>query len=185
MYFFRLSILLLFFLGAAAQATPAQVLLLRHAEKPAHGNELSEKGWERAKALPLLFRSRPEFRAHGSPVALYAMSPKHKRGSIRAVETLGDLAKDLKLPIHSDFVRSDVQSLVREIMKRPEYDGKLVVVCWEHVVLRKIAKVFGVKKPPKYPGSRYDRVWLLTFTGKKHPRFSDLPQTLLPGDAKK
>ena len=82
--------LFLTFLVLATQSLwsmPAQILLMRHGEKPVVGNELSPQGWRRAQALPTLF-SRPELRRFGLPVGLYAMAPSHPGGSIRAIETL-------------------------------------------------------------------------------------------------
>ena len=37
-----------------ASATPAEIIFLRHAEKPTEGSELNPRGWERAKALATL-----------------------------------------------------------------------------------------------------------------------------------
>jgi len=49
--FFSLASLLL---TSSAFADPARVLLLRHGEKSTDGNQLSDLGWSRAKALPEL-----------------------------------------------------------------------------------------------------------------------------------
>src|SRR6185437_6917939 len=136
-----------------AQAAPAQVLLIRHGEKPPQGNDLSARGWQRAQALPELFQ-RPEFEQYGLPVALYAMAPKgglsNPQSSMRAVETLKYLSADLHLPINTQYERDDFAPMVHEIMGLPQYDGKLVVVCWEHKVMTDIAKAFGIANPPQY-----------------------------------
>ena len=63
------------FAASFADAKPAKILLLRHAEKPDYGDDLSSRGWERARALPDLFKSRSEFSSLGAPAALYAMTP--------------------------------------------------------------------------------------------------------------
>src|SRR5687768_12383424 len=100
----RLFLLSAFFLcvTSLAQAMPAQILLIRHAEKPESGPELSSVGWERARALPTLFR-RPEFKKSGSPVALIAMAPKDKDGSVRSIQTLKYVADEFNLTINSDY----------------------------------------------------------------------------------
>jgi hypothetical protein len=163
------------------------VLLIRHGEKPDSGPDLSDQGWERAKALPELF-NRPEFMQYGKPAALYAMSPSDRdpedtSGSNRAVQTLKYVSQDLGLPINSDYTKTEVPAMVKQIMDDPKLDGKFVVICWEHKVLTNIAEAFGVVPAPKYPGSAFDRAWLLTLKpGGGAPGFQNLPEKLLPGD---
>jgi len=168
---------------ANAEARPAQVLLIRHGEKPSSGDELSDRGWERARALPALFH-RSEFKGFGFPVALFAQDPKGENGSVRAIQTLKYVSEDLKLSIIEDYTREDFHPMVKRILNSREYDGKLVVICWEHKVLNNIAEALGAKDVPNYPESQFDRAWLITFGQGSTPSFKDLPERLLPGDDK-
>jgi hypothetical protein len=144
------------------------------------GLQLTTKGWSRAKALPSLF-SHEGLHDFGDPVALYAMKPGSDDGSLRPEETLKYLGEELKLKIHEDNTIDDYGPMVKEIMHNHDYDGKMVVVCWEHNVLEDIAVAFGVDPKPHYGKTHFDRAWLLTFTGGS-VRFQDLPQKLLPFD---
>jgi hypothetical protein len=165
-----------------AYALPKYVLLMRHAEKPAEGNELSPQGWERAKALPELFR-RSDFAAFGSPQALIAMGQKKNSTSQRAIETLSFLAKAINLPIQDDYNRGDEKDVADLLATAPELDQKVVVVCWEHNGLEQIAKNLGFKPKPQWPGDQYDRVWVISFSKDGTPELADLPEKLLPGDS--
>lgn len=181
----RLLPLVLLFLSAQAHALPAQVLLIRHGEKPPQGDDLSDRGWARAAALPKLFL-RPEFQASGAPVVLFAQQPRADGSQIRPFETLKFVAEQFHLPIDTDFTRDDVGGIAREIRQNPAYNGKFVVVCWEHNVMEDIAAALGVTPRPTYPDNSFDRAWLLTYsTADAAPRFEDLPEHLLDGDADK
>ncbi|MGZ3724162.1 MAG: histidine phosphatase family protein [Pseudobdellovibrio sp.] len=164
-------------------AMPAQILLIRHGEKPPTGNQLSAQGWQRAAALPNLF-NRPEFDAYGAPVALYAMAPETPAGSVRAIQTLKYVSDDLKLPINTQFTRDQIAQLVNDIKSNKNYDGKMVVVCWEHTVLISIAQALGEMQPLVWPDTQFDRVWSLTYSADGQlQKFEDLPEKLLPTDS--
>jgi phosphohistidine phosphatase SixA len=168
-------------------AMPAQIFLIRHAEKPTQGDEgseLSERGWQRARLLPNLFQNQPELARLGPPAALFAMAPQNDGGSIRAIQTLKYVAETFHLPIDSDFKRDDYQQMIRTLKKDPSLENKFVVICWERKVLSDIASELGVKHPPSLASEQYDRAWLLSFSEDgKLEEFHDFPQSLLPGDS--
>jgi hypothetical protein len=168
----------------ALWAMPAQIVLLRHAEKPPTGDHLSDQGWKRAHALPSLFEREAELHRLGSPAALYAMKPKSDdEGSVRAIETLQPLAEKFHLRIRSPFERKEISELVETVENSRKLDGKMVVIAWEHKKIPDIAEKFGVKKPPDWKDV-YDRVWVLDYDAHgRLERFQDLPQKLLPGDS--
>lgn len=173
------------FLGSFASAMPAQIILMRHAEK-AGGSELSDIGWQRARALPTLFRQRTEFLRFGPPAALYAMNPSHDGGSVRAIQTLQFVAEDLKLPLRTNFTRDEYAALVAEIKADSRLDGKSVVVCWQHDNLLPMAQALGLAAPPAWPSTQFDRAWVLTFSSLGTlVQFENLPERLLPTDSAK
>ncbi|MBC7457881.1 MAG: histidine phosphatase family protein [Bdellovibrionaceae bacterium] len=168
-----------------AQAMPAQIILIRHGEKPDIGDELSSQGWERAKALPNLFK-RAEFKQYGDPVALYAMNKKGKQGSIRAIQTLKYVSDYFKLAVNTNYTRDEVSNLVDDIKKNHKYDGKMIIICWEHKVLIDIAVELGVQQPLSWPEDQFDRAWILDFNSSgQFETFRNLPQQILPSDSKK
>ena len=160
------------------QTPPLTILMIRHGEKPISGDDLSPRGWDRARALPSLFSHR-----FARPVGLFAQGPDAGARSNRAVETLQFLGQDFGLAVNP-YGRDEYQNMVQEVMTNSAYDGKFVVVCWQHAVLSNIAQAFGVNSVPNYPKNAFDRAWLITFDRSGgQPTFNDLPQQLLPGDS--
>lgn len=181
-----------------ALSMPAHILLIRHGEKPDSGDELSPRGWDRAKALPSLFEREP-YAGFGAPAALFGMAPKSQdeiaaeppandgtknedEGSVRAIQTLKYVSEKFGLKIIDKYKKGDEQALADQLRTDDKLNGKFVVVCWEHKALTDLAADLGVDPAPKYPGSHFDRAWLLTMDGDKVARFQDLPENLLPGD---
>jgi len=58
------------------------------------------------------------------------------------------------------------------------------LICWHHGKIPDLAKALGVKRPPKWDGKVFDRVWQITYP-KGKASLEDLPQMLLYGDSKK
>ena len=160
------------------------MLIIRHAEKPAEGNELNLPGRERAAALVPFFSGVDDARKFKTPTVIVAQAPKNATSSIRALETVKPLADALHLTVKQPFIRDDYKKMVDEVMHNKEYDGQTVLICWEHKVIPDMAKDFGVEgAPQKWLGEVYDRVWVITFSPDKKPVFQDLPQRLMFGDA--
>lgn len=181
----RLALLFAVWSAGASLAVgkPAQVILIRHAEKPDTGHELSLKGRERAAALVPYFLGNPDVLKYGAPAALYAQKSTKGHASRRPVQTVQGLADTLKLSIVS-FAHEDFAAMVREISAKPAYDGKTVLICWEHKGIPDVVKAFGVKDgPSKWHG--FDRTWIITFPKEGKPAFQDLPQKLMYGDSER
>ena len=177
---------LAFFSGGLARATPAQIIFLRHAEKPADGPELSERGWERAKSLAHLFTSDPRVLEHGPAAAIFAMKPAKSGDSVRAIQTMEASALALNLKIDRHYSRDEIDALVHGILKSKAGDGKTVVVCWEHNMIPKMLKALGWKSgPKKWDDTVFDRLWVLDLDDGKPVRLRDLPQKVLAGDRQK
>ena len=166
-----------------AQGKPAQVILIRHAEKPPEGNELSQKGRERAAALAPYFLGRPEVVQFKTPVAIYAQGLKKEDSCADRWRPYKALAAALKLAVIDKYTHDEFPRMVEEILSRPEYDGKMVLICWEHKAIPDMARAFGVKKPPEWPGAVFDRTWIITFSADKKPSLASLPQKLMYGDS--
>jgi hypothetical protein len=181
-FFFGFGLLIL----AANQsfAQPAQVILIRHAEKPDHGNELSVRGEERAAALVPYFLKTNELLNFKTPVAIYAQKPTSATSSVRAIETVKPLAAALQLDVKNAYTRDDYKRMVDEIMHAKDYEGHMVLICWDHKVIPDIAAEFGAKDAPeKWPAGDYDRTWVITFKPGATPHFNIVPQKLMYGDS--
>jgi hypothetical protein len=163
---------------------PSQVILMRHGEKPPEGNYLSLKGRERAAALVPCFLGFPALLHYGPPAAIYAMKSSPLDPSIRSEQTMMFLADELNLPIQNEFGYRETEQLVEKIKNAEEYEGKMVIICWSHTELPKLAMRLGAKNSPKrWSEEVFDRFWILTFEDDGSVSFVNLPQKLLYGDS--
>lgn len=184
MYRLGVALTALFAAAGPALAQPAQVLIIRHAEKPEEGNQLSLPGHERAAALVPYFQGTAAVLKFGPPAAIYAQAMKHGTSSARPIETVQPLADALHLTLNTSFERDDFKSMVHEIMGNTAYAGRSVLICWEHKVIPSMAAEFGATTAPtQWDGARFDRVWTITFTPNAPPAFQNLPQRLMFSDA--
>jgi hypothetical protein len=170
-------------------AQPAQVIIIRHAEKPLDDTDRSDKddlsleGRERAAALVPFFRGNKHVLEFDTPVAIYAQGTA-KQHSRRPVQTIRPLAEALGVPLIDRYARDDVAEMVAEINATQRYRGKMVLVCWEHQVIPKIARAFGAEGAPgEWPGKAFDRLWIITFRRGEKPDFRQRKQRLMFGDA--
>lgn len=164
---------------------PAYVILIRHAEKPETGEELSARGKERAAALAPFFLERPEITRFGKPTAIYAERPKKATSSVRPMDTVAPLAKAIDRQVIDKFTRVEIEPMAKEILTQPAYSGKMVLVCWEHSMIPPLAKALGcTTAPDKWHGKAFDRLWVLSYHPDGSVTFEDLPQRLLFGDSK-
>jgi broad specificity phosphatase PhoE len=180
-------------LAGAAFAAPAQVIFIRHAEKPADGPELSAQGVRRANALVNFFKTNTAVTRYGTPAAIYAAAPKNEDSSVRSVQTVTPLARAIKITVNTDFTRGQTGKLVRDIMENPAYEGRMVLVCWQHENLVEAAQKLAEYNnssaavyntiPKAWPSEAFDRVWILDLKAGKVAAFKNLPQRLLPGDS--
>lgn len=181
-----LGILLVAGSASHAQAQPAEVIIIRHAEKPPEGNELTLQGRERAAALVPYFRETAVLLEFNTPVAIYVPLPKNETSSIRSAQTVAPLAAALHLKLNSSFHKDEISAMAKEILNSERYDGKMVLICWDHKMIPPIAKALGVDDAPdKWPGDSFDRDWVIRFRAGAKPDFRNLPQRLMFGDSTK
>ncbi|MBX9743882.1 MAG: histidine phosphatase family protein [Chlamydiales bacterium] len=165
---------------------PSQVILIRHAEKTNSENYLSLKGRQRAAALVPTFLGLPPLLHYGPPAAIYVMKSGLKKPSIRWAQTVMGLANELGISLNNQYNRRETEQIVQEIRQTEEYEGKMILICWSHGELPKLAAQFGAKKAPKkWPKDVFDRFWILNFEDDGTVTFKDLPQKLLYGDSAK
>lgn len=175
-----------------AFAAPAQVILIRHGEKPENGGQLNPQGFKRAEALVKFFKSEPAVLRYGTPIAIYAAGPKNEDSSVRSIQTVTPLARALNLQIDSRFTRGQTHKIVADLMENPAYEGRMVLICWQHKNLVEIALNLAEYNnstqaaiPLLWPDETFDRAWILDLSDGKVTSFKNLPQRLLPGDSLK
>lgn len=161
----------------AASTGPSVILLIRHGEDTGiapHDFNLAQRGFQRAQALPKLFGSR-------LPKPQVIIATRASKGSNRPVETVEPLARALDVPIDNKYRDDDYKILAHDLLTDPRYSGKVVLVCWHHAKIPRLAKALGVKGAPLWPEDQFDHVWVIEPTGGP-ARFEDVHQKLLDGD---
>ena len=156
--------------GQSPVRRPAQIILIRHAEKPADEDDphLSAAGTQRAGRLVAFVKTNPAMTRFGLPVAVFAtQTTKHDNGQ-RTQETVAPLARALKLPVRTPFLGEDYAALAKLILGNRAFAGKTVLICWNHEELPQLAAALGVTpEPSKWKGDVFDLVYVITYQGKK------------------
>ncbi len=182
--FFSAGLLIATVLSCHLFSLPAEVIIIRHGEKPRKGEYLDLRGLERSGALVFFFQNDPTVLRSGLPVAIFAANPVPHNLSHREIQTVTPLAKQLGLQILTPFSRPEVNELANLVLKDSRYDGKMVLICWEHGIMDKLTEAFGVAGPvTPYPGTRFDLVYHITFADPKKPTFCVTLQNLMQDDS--
>lgn len=155
---------------APPQATrPAQIILFRHAEKPADkaNPHLSPVGVRRARKLVGFLATNPVVNKFGKPVAIFATKTTKDDDGQRAQETVAPAAAALKLAVQTPFLGKDYKQVAKLILGNPAYAGKTVLICWNHEVMPELTAELGVSPPPPaWEGKEYDQVYVISFRGR-------------------
>jgi hypothetical protein len=170
------------------------------------GPNLSTRGSARAAALPQLFvpagqpygcawsagqgqsfsgqyvlaqtaGTAPRF---STPDFLFATQAS--KNSNRPVETITPLSAALNLTYDDKHADSDYARVASDILTNSKYVGKVVLVCWHHGNIPNLAAALGVTNPPAWPGSVFDRVWVISYSNGTASLANDA-QMLLYGDS--
>lgn len=183
-------------LGVAAEGPravmPEQIMIIRHAEKfqgaerrtPFVTNQLTLAGEERAAALAPFFMGNSMLTQYGVPVAVYAAKPSTEYESIRPMQTALPTAAALGLDLNLHYSLGEEAQAAQEILHHSAYEGKNILICWEHCSIPVLAKALGVQDPTHWPDSVFDWVFILHYPqGSSTPAFQIIPQKLMYGDA--
>jgi hypothetical protein len=189
-----------------AEAQPSRVIILRHAEK-LNAYALCDLGRERADALA------KQFLGQGAAQSLFA--PGERPAAFMAVtlhplETITPAAQTWGLPVvdysvvpnkdEDDDAETEInvrtQEAARDLMSNHEYDGKIVVVAWEHkhIASHKLEKQYRGQEvtfrqllrlgqaPESWSDTNYDYFWIVDYApGNPNPiKFQAIKQTFLP-----
>ncbi len=178
----KLTLFTVLFLSFQVWATPAQIIIVRHGEKlDDQHNDLSPQGCERAFQLTNFFKNYQQV------VAIYAQGVKKATSSIRPLETIAPTAKMLSLKINNSFLRDDVSGISHEILTSSAYQGKTVLIVWEHSAILDLAPALGVRLAAnlqKWPDSIFDQAWVITYQNSdpKKASLQIVAETVLPTD---
>jgi hypothetical protein len=173
------------FISTKSFANPARILIIRHAEKPGGMDDnLSPRGFERAKALTSLFQRQPALASFGLPVAIFAFKYILGATSNRGVQTAAPLAASLHLNLDLSFVPTENAQLAQKIMETPAFNQKTVMVVWKHSEIQALAQQLGFHDAPAWDTNVFDRIIQIDYDQQGHVLSTkNLPQNLLQGDS--
>jgi hypothetical protein len=146
--------------------TPAQIIVIRHAEKPHDETDphLSPQGVARAKQFVSFIASDPAMARFGPPVAIFATKTTKDDNGQRTQETVAPLATTLKRSVLTPYHGKQYAELAKDILNNPAYAGKTVIICWNHEEIPELAAALGVTpQPPKWKGSVFDQVYVISY----------------------
>jgi len=133
------------------------VMIIRHGEKlNDEVTNLSPKGEARAACLINVFGNNGTY---VSPQKIYAQSPTEKKQSTRPRDTVIPLANALGLQVDLSFSSGKVKKLSSDIAMSPE---EIILVSWSNDKIEDIAEEFGIPNPPKWDGSVFDEIWMIS-----------------------
>jgi hypothetical protein len=177
--------------AATAHATPQQIIVLRHGEKQ-NAYRLCQVGVQRSLALAAQYLGKgaqdslfaqgntpdgfvaitlhtlelisPAAQSWGQPVILYSAPPVHGQSEAQATATLN--------------LRT--QQATRDVMTNPRWEGKMVVMTWEHhhiasrrlerqfpgerITLRQLLNLDAIASVPEtWSGDNFDYFWIVTY----------------------
>lgn len=139
---------------AAASASPLQdatILIIRHAEKPESGPELTAQGTQRARAYVKYFE---KFQLDGTPIKLDDLiATADSKGSHRPRLTLTPLSQALKMPLDTRFKDKEFQKLADDLKSTPH--GKNILICWHHGAIPDLLRALGADPARLLPGGEW------------------------------
>ena len=138
------------------------IVIIRHGEKPAEGDNLCPKGQSRALALPPVLSSK-------FSIPLYTYVPTIGTGSaktthIRMMETVAPFAIQYNLQVGSEYGESDISGITGKIKEKLGHKQKhgIILLVWEHKNIPLIATALGVKGNLSWPKCDFDSIWIIT-----------------------
>ncbi len=137
--------------GNSPALNNAVILIIRHAEKPPAGDQLSAAGQARAQAYVNFFKN---FTLDGQPFKLdYMFAAADSKESQRARLTIEPTSKVLGLTIDNEFEDSHFQKLADEIRAKPH--GKHILICWHHGEIPQLVKALGADPGRLFPKGKW------------------------------
>ncbi len=165
----------------------AVILVIRHAEKPDSGYDLTPDGYKRANAYVNYFKN---FTVYSQPFTIdhlfaAADSPKSHRPRL----TLEPFSKASGLDIDTNFNSKEFQELADAI--RAGSYGKHILICWHHEAIPQLVRAFGANPDTLFPGGQWpDDIygWVIQLRYDSNGHLADakrIEENLMPDDAKR
>ncbi len=162
------------------------ILLIRHAEKPADAQDhtLTVAGQARAHAYVAYFQ---HYAIGNAVIKLdHLFAAADSPGSDRSTLTLAPLAAALGLPVDVRFEDHGYQLLADEICNNGKYDNSNILICWHHGQLLNLAIALGAPRqslPAIWPDDVFGWLVQLSFDASGVCVARTLNQELMVGDS--
>ena len=161
------------------------VLIIRHAEKPGSGDNLTPAGEGRAKAYVNYFKG---YTVDSKPITVnYLFAAADSKGSRRPRLTLEPLSKATGMTIDQRFTAKQFQGLANELRAKPY--GQDILICWHHGQIPGLLDALGAKPDKLLPGGKWpDDVfgWVIQLRYDANGQLVDarrIKENLMPDDA--
>jgi hypothetical protein len=188
----------------AQMAHPARIILLRHGEKK-NASKLCSVGQLRAQALSdqYLGKGAPGndkiFGKGGKPDAFFAITVHTQETATPSARSWGKQLIVFSVPAKDPNEESDLDVQTEKAaaaLDSSEYDGKIIVVVWEHKHIAKkdlnrtgvtlwsllnLGKIPNADVPHTWEGVNYDYFWVMDYTNSE-PTFTAIRQEYAAAD---
>jgi hypothetical protein len=137
-----------------------KVVIIRHGEKPADGDNLSCQGQNRALQLASVLHQKikvPEF------IYVPALKTDKNTTHSRMFQTVTPFAVKYNLSINSKYGGDDFAEISKSVFKK----SGTVLMVWNHSEIPALAKALGVNSPPDWADSNFDSIWNITYPDGK------------------
>jgi hypothetical protein len=164
----------------------AVILIVRHAEKPEEGDNLTPVGEKRANAYVDYFKN---YKVDGQPIKYtHIFAATDSKKSHRPRLTIEPFADSIHMKVDQRFTDKNDQAFADDL-KAHDYGGH-IIVSWRHGGIPELIKDLGADEKKlipesKWPDSVFDRVIELHFDASGHVSQSQckmVKEHLLPGD---
>jgi hypothetical protein len=184
--------------GQTAQAHPARIILLRHGEKK-DSAELCDVGNLRANALAAQYLGKGApgndaiFGNRKTPDAFFAVTVHTRETAAPSAESWGKQLVVFPVPPKDPSEDEDLDTQTQKAaaaLSSAEYDGKVVVIVWEHNRIAKkdlnktgvtfwqllgLGKISNADVPKSWEGVNYDYFWIIDYANPQ-PTFTPIQQ---------
>jgi len=137
--------------GNSSALSNAVILIIRHAEKPPTGDQLSAAGQARAQAYVNFFKN---FTLDRQPLKLdYLFAAADSKASQRARLTIEPTSRMLGLAIDCQFEDAKFQQLADEVRTKPY--GHNLLICWHHGEIPQLVRALGADPDRLFPKGKW------------------------------
>lgn len=142
-----------------AKSVPSEglkVVIVRHGEKSASGDNLSCQGENRALQLPAVL-----YQKYGIPNFSYvpALSLGSSTSHGRMFQTITPFAIKYNLTVNSTYGEKDTAKAAADVMKKTG----MVLMVWEHSEIQSLATNLGAKNVSPWNKDDFDSIWVITY----------------------